>query len=60
MTTTQNNQKILHLQNGINFVNQQISQYKSLLFTMQQQLKDFEDNKKRMEIEIDEIKKGKK
>jgi uncharacterized protein (DUF3084 family) len=55
-----NNQNITNLQNGINFINQQIAQFSSLIFTMQQQLKEFEENKKRMEMEIDENIKGRK
>jgi hypothetical protein len=55
-----NNQNITNLQNGINFINQQIAQFSSLIFTMQQQLKEFEENKKRMEMEIDDNIKGRK
>lgn len=54
------NQNITNLQNGINFINQQIAQFSSLIFTMQQQLKEFEENKKRMEMEIDDNIKGRK
>jgi hypothetical protein len=54
------NQNITNLQNGINFINQHIAQLTSLIFTMQQQLKEFEENKKRMEMEIDENIKGRK
>ena len=55
-----NNQNITNLQNGINFINQQIAQFSSLIWAMQQQLKEFEENKKRMEMEIDDNIKGRK
>ena len=54
------NQNIANLQNGINFINQQIAQFSSLIWAMQQQLKEFEENKKRMEMEIDDNIKGRK
>lgn len=45
---------------GITFVNSQISNYDSMIFTLEQQKKEFIKNRERMEAELSEIREKRK
>jgi transposase len=49
------NSKENELLNGITFVNGQIQQYDSLIYTLEQQKKEFIRNRERMEKELSDL-----
>jgi hypothetical protein len=59
MTKITQNEKLMAAQTGLTFVQTQIAQFESMIFTLNQQLNQMKANRDRLQAEIDQYRKGK-